>query len=220
MKRLWKRNGLSVTLFVLFLVALVGQSMSGHRQYNEEQSSHGQPPASYGTYIFTPDFLEATAENWESEFLQMAMYVILTVFLFQKGSSESKDPDKKEEVDRAPDPRRRDAPGPVQRGGFALALYKNSLSLALLVLFLVSFVLHAVGGAGRYNENQSMHGNPESLGVIAYMGTSQFWFESFQNWQSEFLAVLAIVVLSIFLRQQGSPESKPVDAPHDETGGG
>ena len=220
MKRFWKNNGLSITVVVPFLLALAGQTLAGHRHYNEEQESHGQRPLSYRAYLATPDFLEATAENWESEFLQMAMYVILTVFLFQKGSSESKDPDKKEEVDRKPDPGRRGAPSPVKRGGLALSLYRSSLSLALLVLFLISFVLHAAGGAGKYNDEQSMHGNAEALGTIEYMGTSRFWFESFQNWQSEFLAVLAIVVLSIFLRQQGSPESKPVDAPHHQTGGG
>lgn len=220
MRRFWKNNGLSLTLLVLFLSALVGQSVSGYRHYNEEQEAHGQPPSTYSAYLGTPDFLESTAENWESEFLQMTLYVILTVFLFQKGSSESKDPEQKEEVDRKPDPRRRGAPGPVRRGGFALAMYKNSLSLALLALFLVSFVLHAVGGAGQYNEERSVHGGAAPIGAIEYMGTARFWFESFQNWQSEFLAVLAIVVLSIYLRQQGSPESKPVDAAHDETGGG
>jgi hypothetical protein len=220
MKRLWKHNGLSITLFGLFVLALLGQSISGHRHSNTEREQHGQAPVSYLGYLSSPDFLEATAENWESEFLQMAMYVILTVFLFQKGSSESKDPDKKEEVDRTPDPRRPRAPGAVKRGGLVLAIYRYSLSLALLLLFIISFLLHAVNGAHLHNEEQAMHGGTDVLRPMQYMATARFWFESFQNWQSEFLAVLAIVVLSVFLRQQGSPESKPVDAPHDETGGG
>jgi hypothetical protein len=214
----WHNNGLSITLFVLFFGTLVGQSVAGHRFHNDDQRDHGRPEVGYVEYLKSPAFMEATAENWESEFLQMAFYVVLTVFLFQKGSSESKDPAKKEEVDREPDPKRKGAPGPVKRGGLALHLYKNSLSLALFALFLVSFVMHAVGGAGEYNEEQREHGKTGELSALAYMGTSRFWFESLQNWQSEFLAVLAIVVLSIWLRQAGSPESKPVDAPHDETG--
>jgi hypothetical protein len=158
-------------------------------------------------------------ENWESEFLQMAVYVLLTVFLYQKGSSESKDPDEKAEVDREPDPRRPGAPWPVRRGGMILSLYRNSLGIALSALFLLSFVLHAVGGAGEFNEERAQHGS-EPLTVVQYLGTSRFWFESLQNWQSEFLSIGVMVVLSIFLRQQGSPESKPVDAAHGETGGG
>jgi hypothetical protein len=149
----------------------------------------------------------------------MAAYVMLTVFLYQRGSSESKDPDKEEEVDR--DPRlskdKRDAPGPVRAGGLALKLYENSLFIAFALLFLISFALHAVGGVEEYNSEQQAHGRP-AVTVWQYLAGSRFWFESFQNWQSEFLSVAAIVVLSIWLRQRGSPESKPVDAPHDETG--
>jgi hypothetical protein len=146
--------------------------------------------------------------------------VILTVFLFQKGSSESKKLDEKEPVDR--DPRKRrdksQAPGPVRRGGWVLKLYENSLSLAFLLLFLISFAMHALGGAAEYNQEQAEHGEPSRLSALQYMGTSRFWFESMQNWQSEFLAIASMVLLSIVLRQRGSPESKPVDAPHSETG--
>ena len=142
-----------------------------------------------------------------------------TAFLYQKGSAESKNLDGSEPVDR--DPRRgrkhRDAPWPVHRGGWILKLYENSLSLALLLFFLVSIVLHAVSGAAEYNEDQAAHGEPERVSVVGYAATSRFWFESFQNWQSEFLSILAMVVLSIFLRQRGSPESKPVDSPHHQT---
>ena len=216
-KRFWRNNGLSLTLFVLFAGTLVGQSVTGHRQYSEEREERRQSAVSYTAYLRSPAFLEATGENWESEFLQMAAYVILTVFLFQKGSSESKDPDKKAPVDRESDPSRKGAPWPVRRGGPILALYKNSLAVALLTLFGISFTMHAIGGVGLFNEERFAHGHP-ALSVWRYLGTSRFWFESLQNWQSEFLAVLSIVVLSIFLRQHGSPESKPVDAPHDETG--
>ena len=214
----WRNNGLSITLFVLFLLTLAGQSVAGHRHHNEEQRDHDQPEIGYVEYLKSPAFVEATAENWESEFFQMAFYVVLTVFLFQKGSSESKDPDKKEPVDREPDPKRKGAPWAVRKGGFVLHLYKNSLALALFGLFLVSFAMHAAGGAADHNEEQRAHGKPGDLSMWGYMRTSRFWFESLQNWQSEFLAVLAIVVLSIWLRQAGSPESKPVDAAHSDTG--
>jgi hypothetical protein len=217
-KSVWRNNGLSITLFLLFLGTLVGQSVAGHRFHNSEQRDHGEPEIGYVEYLTSPAFMEATAENWESEFFQMAFYVVLTVFLFQKGSSESKDPEKKEEVDREPDPKRKGAPWPVRKGGLTLHLYKNSLALALFALFLISFAMHAIGGAGDYNEEQRAHGKPGDMTAFAYLRTSRFWFESLQNWQSEFLAVLAIVVLSIWLRQAGSPESKPVDAPHHETG--
>jgi hypothetical protein len=174
----------------------------------------------FAHYLASPHFLEAVFENWESEFLQMAAYVILTIFLFQRGSSESKDPDHREAVDE--DPRTStspDVPAVVRRGGWRLALYEHSLSIALVLLFAVSFVGHAWAGLAHYNEDRLAHGDA-AVGLAAYVGSARFWFESLQNWQSEFLAVLSIVVLSIFLRQRGSPESKPVAAPHFETGTG
>jgi hypothetical protein len=219
MHRFWRNNGLSVVLVVLFLTSLVGQTIAGYRHYNEEQRDHDEPTVSYAAYLASPASLEATMENWESEFLQMAAYLVLTATLFQKGSAESKDPDKGDEpVDRRPDPNRPGAPGPVRRGGLALVLYRHSLSLTFGLLFLISLVLHAVGGAGEYNEEQAAHGQPERVTTLQYMGTSRFWFESLQNWQSEFLSLAAMVVLTIFLRQHGSPESKPVDAAHGDTG--
>ena len=215
---MWRNNGLSITLLALFLVTLFGQSVAGHKHHNAEQRDHGEAEVTYTQYLKSPAFMEATAENWESEFFQMAFYVIFTVFLFQKGSSESKDPEKKETVDREPDPNRAGAPWPVRRGGLVLHLYKNSLSIALFLLFLISFALHAIGGVGEFNEEQREHGKPGDMTPMQYLRTSRFWFESLQNWQSEFLAVLAIVTLSIWLRQAGSPESKPVDAAHGDTG--
>lgn len=218
-RRILRDNGLSLTLLALFFVFLIGQALAGQRHYNDEQLQHGQEPVSLAEYISTGEFLEATAENWESEFLQMAAYVFLTVFLFQRGSSESKKIGEPEAVDR--DPRRSrhkpNAPWPVRRGGWILTLYSNSLALAFAVLFLVSFVLHAFAGAYAHNEEQLAHGG-QPVSVLEYASGAQFWFESFQNWQSEFLAIAAMVVLSIFLRQRGSPESKPVDAPHRQTG--
>ena len=218
--RKWVReNGLSIALFGLFVVFLTAQSFTGWRSFNGDQKQHHQPTLSYGSYLTSAHFVEATFENWESEFLQMAAYVLLTVWLVQKGSSESKPLEGDPELDA--DPRtqkdRKDAPGPVRRGGVWLVLYENSLGLAFAILFLLSITLHALGGAREYSAEQVAHGGaPVSFGQ--FVTTSTFWFQSFQNWQSEFLAVGTIVVLSIFLRQRGSSESKPVAAPHAQTG--
>jgi hypothetical protein len=216
--RVLRNNGLSIVLTVLFVGTLGGQAYAGYRTENAERRDHAEAQQTFGEYLRSPAMLEATMENWESEFFQMGFYVMLTIYLFQRGSVESKDPDKKEEVDREPDPSRAGAPWPVRKGGLALALYRRSLSIAFILLFLVSFFLHAAGGAGVYNAANAEHGDGVRVTTLGYMRTSRFWFESLQNWQSEFLAVLSIVVLSIWLRQHGSPESKPVDAPHSETG--
>jgi len=219
MRRFLRENNLSIVMFGLFFAFLAMQSLTGWRTTNQENEEHHQPAESYVGYLASGAFVEATFENWESEFLQMAGFVLATVFLRQKGSPESKDLEGEESVDE--DPRaardRKGVPGPVRRGGLALAVYENSLTLALAALFLMSFVLHALGGHAEYNQQQLEHGEaPVSL--ISFMTSSQFWFQSFQNWQSEFLAVFSLTVLGIFLRQRGSPESKPVAAPHAETG--
>ena len=221
MRRFLRENGLAVVWLGLFFLTLIfGQSMVGHREYNSDQKEHNRPEVTYVEYLASAHFVEATMENWESEFLQMFLFVVLTVFLYQKGSAESKKLDEEEDVDR--DPRdsknKRDAPWPVRKGGLVLKLYENSLSLAFLILFLAAFFLHAAGGAREYNQDQAEHGSGERVTTIGYMATSRFWFESLQNWQSEFLSVGLMVVLTIWLRQKGSPESTPVDAPHGQTG--
>jgi hypothetical protein len=220
MRQVWRNNGLSIVMLGMFFVAFIfGQAYSGWLESNEDRARHGQRRESLPEYVMGAHFAEATTENWESEFLQMGIFVLFSVFLYQKGSAESKDPDKREEVDR--DPRnvrnKKDAPWPVRRGGWVLRLYENSLSFAFFALFLTSFFLHALSGRAEYNEEQLLHASaPVSL--AGYMGSSRFWFESFQNWQSEFLAIGCMVVFSIYLRQKGSPQSKPVDAPHSATG--
>jgi hypothetical protein len=214
-----KRNGLSLAVLALMLLSLVGQYLTGWQDYNSQRKEWHKPPVSALEYVTSGHFISATFENWESEFLQMAIYVLLTVSLYQKGSSESKDPEKsgEEEVDREPKPHP-GAPWPVRKGGLALKLYNHSLSIVLTILFLLSFYLHLVGSLKNHNEEDVAMGKPAST-MAEHLGSASFWFESFQNWQSEFLSVLSIVVLSIWLRQKGSPESKPVDAPHSETGG-
>jgi Domain of unknown function (DUF6766) len=221
MRRILRENGLSIVMLSLFLFSAVGQSITGYHEYNDDQKEHGQQGLSYVEYLGSGHFVEAIFENWESEFLQMSAYVLLTAFLYQKGSPESKKLDEEEAVDKEPAKsgrKKANAPWPVRRGGFILKLYEHSLTLVLFMLFLISFALHAAGGARLYSHEQALHGSPP-VSTIQYLGTSRFWFESFQNWQSEFLSVGALVILSIFLRQKGSPESKPVDAPHSETGG-
>ncbi|MGP4030808.1 DUF6766 family protein [Pseudarthrobacter sp. 1C304] len=214
-----KDHGLLLANIALFLVFFGGMVVSGAAEYSEDQLAHGEPGVTLLGYLGTGAFLEATFENWESEFLQMGMYVILTVFLFQKGSSESKPVGREAPQDEDP----RDAevkaatPWPVRRGGWVLKLYEHSLSVMFLLLFLASFALHAVGGAEEYSSEQQSHGQPP-VTVLEYLATSRFWFESFQNWQSEFLAVAVIVGASVYLRERGSPESKPVAEPHYETG--
>ena len=214
-----RNNGLSITLLLLFALSIGGHSIAGFAHHNEGQREHNQPTLTYIQYITSAGFGESVFENWESEFLQMALYVWLTSFLYQRGSAESKDPDKREEVDEDPGRHRSDhgAPYPVRAGGFALKVYQHSLSLTLFLLFAVSFVLHLVGSARENCREQSMHGQ-SCAGVLAHAGSASFWFESFQNWQSEFLSIGVVVVLSIFLREKGSPESKPVHAPHAATG--
>src|SRR6478736_1516057 len=212
-------NGLSLVVAVLFVVFMIGQTLTGHAQYDEDRRDHGLPASTLGQYLHSGHFLEVTAENWESEFLQMGFYVWLTSFLFQKGSSESKKIGEAMPVDRDPhrSTHKKDAPWPVRKGGWALEIYQYSLSYAFALLFVLSFVLHAMGGARAFSAEQLEHGG-HAVTVLGYLATSQFWFESFQNWQSEFLSLTAMVILSIFLRHRGSPESKPVDAPHSETG--
>jgi quinol-cytochrome oxidoreductase complex cytochrome b subunit len=220
MRRVVRDNGLSITMFALFLVFLAAQSIAGYKTNNSDNQEHGQPPESYFQYLTSGAFVEATFENWESEFLQMGAYVLLTAFLIQKGSPESKNPDG-DQVDQDPRTQRDDpdAPGPVKRGGLVLALYEHSLSLALFGLFLLSLVLHALGGHAEFNQQQLEHG-AAPVSLWSFVTSSEFWFQSMQNWQSEFLAVAALTVLGIFLRQRGSPESKPVAAPHAQTGSG
>jgi hypothetical protein len=219
MKTWLRNNGLSIAFIILFIISMAGQWLTGFKEYNKEREENGKPASSLATYSHSGHFIQATFENWESEFLQMALFVIMTISLRQKGSSESKkmEEEEEEEVDREPDPSRKDAPWPVHKGGWLLPIYKHSLSLVLVLLFVISFMMHLYGSYKDENEQLVMKGfAPETMGN--YITDTRFWFESFQNWQSEFLSVFAIVVLSIYFRQKGSPQSKPVDASNSETG--
>ena len=216
----WTRDrSLTLVLMAMFLVSLGGQLITGLAEFNAEQRAHEQAAVSFGAYLGTGHPWEALFENWESEFLQMAVFVLLTTILIQKGSPESRRPGVRELVDV--DPRdfaaERTAPWPVRRGGWILRIYEHSLGLAFVLLFMLSWAGHALGGYAEYAADQVAHQQPRP-GLADYLASARFWFESFQNWQSEFLAIASMVWLAVYLRQRWSPESKAVHAPHAETG--
>jgi len=214
MTKFLKNNGLSLALLGLFFACWYGQFATGFRNHNEDLRTHERPPLTRSAYFASGAFWEATFENWESEFLQMGIYTVFTAFLYQRGSSES-NPLPGEEEDQKKYPRKYFRDQPVLR-----KLYENSLSLALFGLFLFSFVGHLI--SGHYAENLERAIAPHPLppqSTAEFFGDSQFWFQSLQNWQSEFFSVAIMVMLTIFLRQKGSAQSKEVDAPHLKTGG-
>jgi hypothetical protein len=211
-----KNSSLSIVTLLLFVLFLGAQSFTGWWHYNDEQRQHQEPTVSFGEYTTSGEFWEATFENWESEFFQMSAFMLLSAFLIQRGAAESKKP-KEEEEDEGKQPVTKDSPWPARVGGLPLKLYSHSMSISFGLLFLFSFIMHGVSGAAMHNEEALAHGE-EKISLLAFMGSSEFWFQSFQNWQSEFLAVGALVLFSIVLREKGSPESKPVQAPHAQTG--
>jgi hypothetical protein len=195
----------------MFLFSVLGMIWSGQAAHNKELAEHGSPALGLLAYMASGNFLSALFENWESEFLQMAAYVILTAMLFQRGSAESRDPD---DPDRPKD----ELPSTTQRRNPVFSwLYSYSLGIALALLLIASFVLHWWASLTAANEEALLHGGEvQTLG--GYLLDAQLWFESFQNWQSEFMSTAVLVVLSIFLRHKGSPESKPAGAANSETG--
>ncbi|RYG57977.1 MAG: hypothetical protein EON56_01070 [Alphaproteobacteria bacterium] len=215
----WRDNGLTLALLAAFLFCLMGMLWAGWLEENAMLTAHRKGAIGLLEYATGPMFQSALYENWESEFLQMSAYVIMTAMLFQRGSAESKDPDKSNPEDEDPDKRYRDnnAPWPVRARGLWSTLYSYSLGIALLLLFAASFVLHWLHSAEAANEEAALHGQA-AQSMLEYLGEPQLWFESFQNWQSEFLSTAVLVVLSIVLRHRGSPESKPVADPHSKTG--
>lgn len=210
------QNSLIVVFLILFMLSLFGQSYNGWHEFNDFLNDYKQSPVTYSYYLHSGHFIQATFENWESEFLQMALFVLFTIFLRQKGSSESKDCDEPI-VDTSELKPRLNSPWPVKKGGIWLAFYKHSLSISLLLLYVISFLLHWYGSWLNYNLEQSLKHLPLET-YWQYGSSSRLWFESFQNWQSEFLSIFAIIFLSIYLRQMGSSQSKKVNAPHSETG--
>ncbi|WP_332304461.1 DUF6766 family protein [Rhizobium sp. GR12] len=218
--KLLRDNGLSIVLLLASLLTIGGMFATGWVVHNDELAQHHDTPLTFLSYATSGHFLSALFENWESEFLQMSAYVVLTAFLFQRGSAESKDPDEQAPQDEDPERRKheRHVPWAVKTGGVIRVIYSYSLGLALFALFIASFLLHLRYSANAAAVEARLHGEPVAT-VFTHLGSVEFWFESFQNWQSEFLSTAVLVILSIFLRFRRSPESKPVASPHSETGG-
>ena len=211
-------NGLSLAMFGAFLIFIVMQSIFGWEVHNEELTEFGRPATGYWAYLGSGHFSEAVFENWESEFLQMGSYVALTAYLVQRGSRESKPLRERDRAEDRPEQATPRSPRLALRTDLLGTIYRNSLSIALLGCFVLSFVGHLVAGAVAYNERQALEAGRPPVSTLHFLGTPDFWFQSMQNWQSEFLAVGALIVLSIFLRQHGSPQSKPVTTAHAHTG--
>ncbi|HXS46176.1 MAG TPA: DUF6766 family protein [Solirubrobacterales bacterium] len=222
MKRFVRENSLSLFFLTIFLLALTGQAISGHNLYNEEALAHSGEPISFWRYLSSSSFGQGVMENWQSEYLQFALFALATVWLLQKGSPESKEldqagteSDKEQMVGRHA---REDSPRWSKYGDWRTAVYSNSLIIVMALIFFGSWFAQSVTGMTAYNQEQHDHGEPR-LSWLSYIGSSQFWESTFQNWQSEFLAVGSFAILAVYLRQRGSPESKPVGAPTEDATG-
>ena len=214
-----RQHSLSIFFAVIFVLALIGQSISGLVVFNEEQASHGGTAVSWVQFVTSSDFVVDVAENWQSEYLQFFLFIFATIWLVQAGSPESKKPghegigsDEQEKVGRYAEP---DSPKWAKATGWRQVVYSNSLLLTMGAIFLLSWLAQGIAGHTVYNQEQAQHGQ-ELLSFGEYLLSADFWNRTLQNWQSEFLAVGSMVALSIVLRQRGSSESKPVGTPHHE----
>jgi hypothetical protein len=220
MPRFLRANGLSVAFGLIFLASLVGQAISGHDALNHQQTLHHGDPIGFSHYVTSAVFWTDVMENWQSEYLQFTLYIFATIYLIQKGSNESKEPGKQGRESDADqqlgEHTRRNSPTWARVGGLRTAIYSNSLLIVMTTIWLLSWFAQSITGRVAYNSEQLDH---QALPVSwpTYVTTGDFWNRTLQNWQSEFLAVGSMVILSVFLRQRGSPESKPVGAPHAET---
>jgi hypothetical protein len=220
-RRFLRENSLSIFFGILFLASLVGQSVAGWKDFNEELLAHDDSTITYGRYLYSSEFGAAIMENWQSEFLQFFFYIAATVWFLQKGSNESKklddaglESDQQQRVGKWAGP---NSPRPARTKGFLQQLYANSLLLVMGAIFLASWFAESVTAWTVFNADQVDH-EQSAVGWLNYLTTPDFWEKSLQNWQSEFLAVGTMAIFTVYLRQRGSPESKPVGAPHDETG--
>jgi hypothetical protein len=220
-RRFLRENSLSIFFGALFMAALVGQAIAGHVSYNQEQLAHGESAISLGRYLTSSAFGQAVMENWQSEYLQFMLFMLATVWLLQRGSSESKEIDKAgretEREQRIGRYASESSPLWARTGGVRTAIYSNSLLIVMGAIFLGSWLAQSLTGWSEYNDMQRVHGDP-TISWTSYLGNAEFWEATLQNWQSEFLAVGSFSVFAIFLRQRGSPESKPVGEPHEATG--
>jgi hypothetical protein len=221
LRKFARDNGLSLFFLTIFLAAIIGQAIAGHELYNQQQLEHGEQAVSLWEYVTSSEFGNAVMENWQSEYLQFMLLMLATVWLLQRGSPESKGPGKEgTESDR--DQRvgrhaRPESPVWARTGGGRTWLYSNSLLIVMAIIFVGSWFAQSVTGWTDFNSDQRAHGEA-GVSWWSYVGSATFWEATLQNWQSEFLAVGSFATLAVFLRQRGSPESKPVGAPHDATG--
>lgn len=220
MRRFVRENGLSLFFFAIFATTLVGQSFAGRNNYNAVQAEHRESPVSWWSYVTSTDFGGSVMENWQSEFLQFSLFILATIWLVQKGSNESKVPEDAGLESKAKQQIGRNAPadGPrwAKLDDWRTRIYENSLLLAMTAIFFATWLAQSLNNWREFNADALQHGE-QPIGWIGYLGKADYWERTLQNWQSEFLAVGTMVVFTIYLRQRGSPESKPVGAPHDET---
>jgi hypothetical protein len=216
-----RHNSLSLFFLALLLMSFAGQSLAGWREYNSEQIAHEESPVTWAYYVTSSSFWAAVMENWQSEFLQFSFFIAATVWLIQRGSNESKPPEdvgleseEKQQIGRHASPT---APGWARARGWRTTVYSNSLLIVMTAIFFATWFAQSLTDKIVYNADQKEHGEAP-LSWTSYVTTSDFWEKTLQNWQSEFLAVGTMAVFTVYLRQRGSPESKPVGAPHDQTG--
>jgi hypothetical protein len=221
MRRVLRDNGLGLFFGLIFILSLAGQALVGHADFNHSQVRHHDDPISLGRYVFSSDYGADVLENWQSEYLQFTLFIGMTIWLLQRGSTESKElgkagteSDEDQKIGEHAGPR---SPRWARAGGWRTRIYSNSLLIVMTAIWLGSWGVQSVTGRVAYNAEQFGH-QQGAVNWLQYAGSSDFWNRTLQNWQSEFLAVATMVVFSIYLRQRGSPESKPVGAPHDATG--
>jgi hypothetical protein len=220
-RRVLHDNGLGLGFGMLFLAALAGQAVAGNADFNAQQLADGGRPIGLAAYLTSASFAVDVTENWQSEYLQFLLYIVATVWLVQRGSPESKPVDKsgpesdeEQKVGRYATP---ESPRWARAGGLWTAVYSHSLALVMGLLFFMSWGAQSIAGWANYNKTQ-LADFVDPVGWLSYVGSPDFWNRSLQNWQSEFLAVGSMAVLSVYLRERGSPESKPVGEPHGVTG--
>jgi hypothetical protein len=218
--RFLRENSLSIAFGLLFLAALVGQSIAGHIEYNERQLAHLSPPLTYTGYLFSSDFGRSVLENWQSEYLQFALFIVATVWLVQRGSPDSKEVERRgresDEDQRVGTYADEQSPLAARVGGLRLRIYEHSLFLVMIAIFFASWLVQSLDGWSAYNQDQVQHRLPP-VSWLGYVGSASFWESTLQNWQSEFLVIGSVAVFAIYLRERGAAGSKPVGARDDET---
>jgi hypothetical protein len=221
MRRFLREQSLSLFFLVIFFAAIVGQAIAGHELYNQEQLAHGEEGISIWRYVASSHFGNSVMENWQSEYLQFMIFMLATVWLVQRGSPESKQPGKagteSERTQKLGRHAQPDSPSWARPRGIRTAVYANSLLIVMAIIFVGSWFAQSVTGWTEFNSEQQAHGEA-AVSWLSYVGSATFWEATLENWQSEFLAVGSFIALTIYLRQRGSPESKPVGASHHSTG--